>query len=117
MPGRLPPAVKQTREEWMLKLFKATPSLSAAKANDAFRAEFKSMMRNKRVYEIRAIAAKGGTLETAPAAPAAAPVIEAVKVTEATPVVPAAPVDPTPAAPPATVTPAVPATTFSDDDQ
>ena len=50
----------------MLGIFKATPGLSAAKANDAFKAKFGTMMRNKRVYELRVAA--GGVPQT-PAAP------------------------------------------------
>ena len=66
MAGRHTTAVRDEREAFMLGIFKATPGLSAAKANEAFKAKFGSMMRNKRVYELR-VAAEG--VPQTPAAP------------------------------------------------
>lgn len=93
MAGRHTTAVRDEREAFMLGIFKATPGLSAAKANEAFKAKFGTMMRNKRVYELRVAA--GGVPQT-PAAPppttveAVAPAASAVAPAEV-PVTPAEP--------------------------
>lgn len=60
MAGRHPTAVRDTREAAMIEIFKTNPGISAAKANEKFKAQFGSMMRNKRVYELR-IKANGET--------------------------------------------------------
>lgn len=56
---RVDAAVVKEREAYMLEIFKQNPTLSAGKANEKFKEKFKTMMRNKRVYELRRLATDG----------------------------------------------------------
>ena len=56
MPGRHTPAVRDERESLMLEIFRRNLKQSAAKANAEFKTKTGTMMRNKRVYELRNVA-------------------------------------------------------------
>ncbi len=53
---RLTKGSTEERENFMLEIFRRTPGLSIPKANAEFTKKFGSMMRNKRVYELRRVA-------------------------------------------------------------